>query len=94
MKYNAFKKLALHYASSCNSCNTGMSALPDMYTQAQGHATPKAYQAIDECLDVLQLKCDTSGNAVFPYVFISIMGCNGNVSPIIHLYYAKLNSQK
>ena len=30
---------------TCNSCNTDMSALPDMYTQARGRAAHKPEEA-------------------------------------------------
>ena len=47
--------------STYNSCNTGKSALPDMYAQAQ----VRTYQVMAR-VPVLQLICDTSGmTAVF-----------------------------
>ena len=46
-------------------CNTGKSALPDMYAQARGAQRPRASADIsyNARVSVLQLICDTSGMA-------------------------------
>ena len=44
------------YIHTCNSCNTGTSALPDIYAQARGHAESEGqcgctvYQAKHKCM--------------------------------------------
>ena len=43
---------------TCNSCNTGKSALPDMYARC-----PRADTSGNARVPVLQLICDTSGKA-------------------------------
>ena len=44
----------------CNSCNTGTSGLPDMYTQGLRAADPRVYISGRPRMPVLQLLCNTS----------------------------------